>query len=358
MFFRIPLASAALALSLTALPSAQLGELPPKKGDRLLSLAVGAAQDGDYGAALGEALAVGAEVVPLTLYWDDIEVLPGLYAPPPSVVDALAFADAAERRFGLRVDLTIAVLDSNRARLPAFYQGLPFDHPAVVLGFAQLLDWLAGELPHADLAGLSIGHEVDTYLGADLVAWVRWIRFFAEVAPQARARFPGTPVGSKTTLRGSLGPAYTYVLWLNTLSDVLVATYYPLAADDTALPPSAVASDLALLTSTFFWKPIHLAGVGYPSAAASGSSPAQQALFVRELFDAWDRHRHQVGLVQLTRTTDLAPEVVDALVAYYDADTPEYRAFLASLGLSWWRGSGTPKPAWAALVEEAAARGW
>ena len=115
---------------------------------------------------------------------------------------------------------------------------------------------------------------------------------------------------------------------------------------------------MSWLTTLYAGRRIHLKEVGYPSSVFTASSEETQARFVSQLFAAWDQHADQIEFVGYFQLTDFSPSTVDYYVGYYGYDVPIFRAFLGTLGLRTWAGSGSHKLAWDQFVVEARARGW
>src|SRR5262245_59416627 len=96
--------------------------LPAPHRERRLGLVVGAAEDGDYEAAMQLALAAGVHSVPLSFGWDEIETAPSTFTNP-----WLAVADAYYPAKHVSVQLTLAPIDTTVDRMPADLKGLAYD---------------------------------------------------------------------------------------------------------------------------------------------------------------------------------------------------------------------------------------
>jgi hypothetical protein len=331
-------------------------EAPPtRKGERLLGIDVTEAEDGDYDAAMDIVQSVGAEVVSLSVFWDDIETQPMTYAPNPNWLE---IANAYYPARNVKLSLVISVIDTNARRLPADLADAPFDDPVVIERFKGLLDYVFSQIPDLDLTSLAIGNEIDGYLGADPSLWRQYQTFYKAASAHARARRPGLPIGTKAMFAGLTGHAREYLQQLNRSSDVIMVTYYPLDDGFTVRDPSVVAADLQALTAAYPDRPIYVLEAGYPSSADCGSSEAKQAAFVRQLFKAWDAHASQIRLLFFTWLTDLPYSSVSDLTNYYGVSDNRFAEFLRTLGLRTYSGSGSDKQALQALEMEAKARGW
>jgi hypothetical protein len=99
-------------------------------------------------------------------------------------------------------------------------------------------------------------------------------------------------------------------------------------------------------------KPIYLQEIGYPSATRLGSSPEQQALFVRLAFEAirtWGS-TYILGATYLFQA-EMPEWVIDLIVKAYGFDNENFRAYIRTLGLR--DENDRPKPAWDEYVRQA-----
>jgi hypothetical protein len=135
-------------------------------------------------------------------------------------------------------------------------------------------------------------------------------------------------------------------------------TYYPLQSDFTVRDPGVVHADFDRVLSLYPGRPVIFTEAGYPSSPDCSSSEEKQAAFVRNIFRAWDAHADQIRGVAFLWLHDISPESVATLTSYYGLHARGFRGYLSSLGMRTYPGVGRDKPAFAALAEEAKARGW
>ena len=352
--FGLVVACEETAVSPTALPETLSDAVETEVGDeRHLNISVTEAAGEEFDAAMNLALSLGAEAVPLSVYWDEIETEPGIFNPAPNWLE---IANVYFPTKGLQLALTISVIDTNNLRMPSDLADKPFDDPVVVDRFTALLDYVASQVPQLSLTSLAIGNEVDVYLWQDAEKWAAYERFFAETAVHARTLFPEVPIGSKVTFGGIAGRQTASIQSLNRHSDVVLVTYYPLNADFQVRSPTAVHDDFQTLVNTFPRQTIHLLEVGYPSGAGNGSSEAQQAAFIHELFLAWDAHAEQIPVLNYTWLTDMPTTAVTEMTEYYGLAEPGFVSFLATLGLR--TNNGEEKPAFTQFASETMERGF
>lgn len=328
---------------------------PVPKGSRVLGIQVNEAEDRDYPKAFATAKSLGAEAVSLSMNWDDIEVSPGMFAPTPNY---LAMANAFYPAAKMKLDLFIRPLDTNGLHLPRDLRGKPIDDPLVIDRFMKCLNWVLSQVPDIELSYLGIGNEIDVGMGKDWAGYRRYAWFLEAIKTRLNAKRPKLNVGASATLDGLVGLAREELREINRHTDLVIVTYYPLEPGVGVKDPSTVHDDFRKLADSYAGKPIVFSEAGYPSSGDLKSSQRRQAEFVRELFKAWDAHAAQVRQVTFYQLTDTGPDAVAYFTRYYGLSGGPFKAFLGSLGLRTFAGSGRDKEAFGALREEAKARGW
>ena len=321
---------------------------PVVTGTRALGLHVGEAQDGDYDAAMDLALGAGVSVAHLSFSWTDIETSPQVYGNA-----FLGVANVYYPARGVTLHLTLQPINTVRTEVPADLAGLAWDDPQMILRFNQLLDFVFAQIPAVELGVLAIGNEVDGVLvsAADYAAYKT---FFQATRAHARTLRPGLRIGVTAMFDGLTGAPRDWLVDLNAAADFVSVTYYPMAAG-MVRAPTVVDGDFAALVALYPQKAIVVQECGYPSSPDCGGTEQMQRDFVVEAFRAWDAHAG-IEHVSFFKQTDWSDATVDEFLVYYGLATPEFRGFLASLGMRHW--DGTAKPAWDAFVAEAAARGY
>lgn len=328
---------------------------PLAGGGRTLAVGITEPQNGDWVAGFDLTLNLGSQATSLLLAWDDLETSPGVFAP---TTDWLGIANGFYPLSGTKLALTITTIDTNVLRVPADLAGLPLNDPQVISRFNGLLDWVFSKISALELSSLSIGNEIDAYLGGDALAWSEYEAFFAVTSAHARGLRNGLLVGATATFGGYMTGAPLELTSLNQHSDVVLVTYYPLHPDFTVRPPSSVRTDMDQLTAAFPGRRLHLSEAGYPSSSTCASSDALQAQFVRQMFRAWDEHSESIRFIQFEWLHDLSQAEVTALGAYYGISSPAFLEYLRTLGLRTFSGTGLDKPGIQALRNQARLRGW
>jgi hypothetical protein len=318
-------------------------------GDRLMGIDVSPAEDDDYDAAMELAKGAGAEVVSLSVFWDDIESAPGIFDPDPNWLEIANLYYPAQE---MKVALVISVLDTNHKRLPADLGEKALNEPDVIARFGKLLEYIFSQIPDLNLVSLSIGNEVDIYLADDVQGWTEYEEFYNAAVEHAHHLRPDLRVGVKATLHGLTGDLQDRLQSLNRASDVIMVTYYPLEEDFTVKEPSVVQEDFQSITTRYPSRVIYFHETGYPSGVKCDSSEEKQAEFVREVFAAWDAHKDQIGLVIFTWLTDVSPGSLREMEVYYGISNPAFIEYLGTLGLRSYAGGGTDKAAFRTLRSE------
>jgi hypothetical protein len=297
----------------------------------------------DYLDAVEAVRASGAHGAFESASWSDLVTNAGL----SKLVDALT---SAQQRYDV-VLLTLKVLDTNNRTTPPDLASLAFDAPEVERRFHALIDTLKPQLG-PKVRYLSIGNEVDVYLAANPRTFDAYARFYADAVDYVHAKLPGVSVGLTGTFEGSRGGFAAKMAQLNTSSDVVVMTYYPLGPRFVPRPPSTAKPDIAQMLTIASGRPLVLQEVGYPSATRLSSSEGAQGEFATQVLAAWHAAGAQIPLLNWFALGDLTTEVCDTFTHYYalpgDAN---FSAYLCSLGLR--RVDGVPKVSWQAFLTAA-----
>lgn len=324
------------------------------KGNRVLGIKANLGADGDFAATFKESLEAGNETQVVPQDWNELETAPGRFEPKPNF---LAIANHYYPAHKMPIHLSLRPVHTSQKVVPADLHDKPLDDPQTIQRFKNLLDWIATQIPKVELASLVIGSEIDLYAWGDSKRWEAWIHFYAAVAPYARTKFPGTLISCETSYAAFHGRDLEHLRKLHHHSDAIGVSYYPMKKKLSGVKsPKVVHADFEVVVNAIPRKPIIYYQIGYPSSSALGSSPAQQSAFITEAFRAWDKHAGRVRMLNFQWMHETPKQGLDHYANYYEYDTPDFRAFLGSLGLQSW--SGEPKPAWGVLKKEARARGF
>ena len=326
-----------------------------EKGDRRLEIHITDAENGDYDQSIARIKELGAESVSLSIFWDEIEISPGIYNPDPNWLE---IANLYYPQQELKVSLVISVLDTTEVRLPDDLIDRSLADQNVIHRFHDFLEYIKSQIPDLELTSLAIGNEIDGVLGGDQNAWSEYQVFFEAAGSKTRELWPGMPIGTKIQYSSLVGPMKDAAGKINTSADIVMTTYYPLNADFSVKDPDVVLDDFRTITEIYPGKEIHFMEIGYPTSETNHSSPEKQADFIRYTFQAWDEHSEQITVISYSWLTDLPESSVQELESYYGLSDPGFAEFLRTLGLRTYHGSGDNKIGYEAFQLEVQARGW
>jgi hypothetical protein len=336
----------------TAFPSISA---PGPKGKRILELDANAPENEDYDQVMDLARELGAQSIRLSVYWDDIERVPGVYDPDPNW---LAIANQYYSSQGFAISLVVSVLDTTMVRVPEDLEGLPLSDPQVIARFQEALDYIQSQLPDVELTSLAIGNEIDGVLGTDRDAWEDFSLFFQASAAHAREIWPELPISTKVTFNGLFNQSASFARAIYQGSDLVMTTYYPLKGNFKVKDPGVVLDDFQDLSTLFPDHEIQITEIGYPTSAQNNSSEEKQAKFIQYMFQAWDTHAEQITVLSYSWLSDLPPNSVQELEEYYGLQDKSFGEFLRTLGLRTYPGSGNEKIGYQIFRREAGRRGW
>ena len=324
-----------------------------QKGNRILSIDLSEAEDADYDAAFATATSTGMQATGLPLNWSDLETAVGVYDNT-----YLAIANSYYPPKNIAISLSLRTINTNKKEVPTDLSTKGFDDPEMIDRFKKLLDFVFSEIPNLELNSLSIGNEIDAYLGMDKIKWAQYRTFYEAVSAYARSKRANLKIGAKATYAGITGTMSDEHIALNKFSDIIMTTYYPLNSDFTVKQPGVISNEFKTLIDLYPAKPIYFMELGYPSGALCNSSETLQGDFISEVFTSWDKYKDRIQFISFTWLNDIAPSAVQDLISYYGYSDPIFYEYLATLGLRTYTGSGVDKKAFAQLKAEAKQRGW
>lgn len=292
--------------------------------------------------AIDMAIDAGTTGAMLTYTWSEIEPTPQRYNLGP-LQESIKFFTAR----GLHIYLGIHVINTVKRETPSDLLTVPFDAPQMRTRFRALLDRIQ-PLVTTNVRYLTIGNEVDVYLEAQPAEWGPYQTFYEDGLAYAHQKMPGVLVGVTATYGGASGPSQTEMARLNTKSDVVSYTYYPLDSDFQVHSPRAPLTDFPNMLTLAGGKPVVLQEVGFPSDPLNASSEAIEAQFVTNALASWQAAGRRMPFLNYFLQHDLDSDTCDLLLRYYGLPDPAFKAYLCSLGLR--RADGSPKPAWDSFV--------
>jgi hypothetical protein len=246
---------------------------PPALGLALESVVRPAAQD----RVLEELRRTGVSLFALTVSWSEVEPSRGVYH-----VDEVIRAARVLRQSGAVLHLDLPLVTGRTRDVARDLTGVAFDDPRLSLRLGRLLDALRPAL--LDCSTLSLGSEADTYFAdkpEELKAYRRLfdgaVEYLSRVAPALRV---GVATAAPTE---SVAPSVAAAL--HQRSPVLFFAYAPFVPNQPFVhrPPADLDADWKALLERARPRPVAFVEVSYSSAAENGSSPEQQAEFVRRM---------------------------------------------------------------------------
>jgi hypothetical protein len=314
----------------------------PAEADPILSIDITAAQNEDYDVALQIAKSAGAKATSLSIFWDEMETVPGAFSPKQNWP---AIANFYFSFTGLKFTLNFSVIDTVADRRPSDLKDLPWDDPLVIARFASHVDAVLGRMKNVPFIAITVGNEVDAHLQSpeDIAAFATFLRAARTEIAHHR---PDAAFGSKLTFAGLHSDLPKWHAIIET-GDGLFATYYPLDGTFAMRPLTEVPSDIDILINAAAGKPLWLLETGYASAGCGGSEQAQSDFFA--LMRAEAQKRPQIALISFTFLTDFAPAVVDEYVDYYGVSEDCFARYLGSIGLR--NSDGSSKQALRAMMD-------
>jgi len=299
---------------------------------------------------IGDEIGIGS--VGMFQNWTNIETAPGVF-------DLFLF-DIANYYYplhGMPVDLTIAPIATNQLEVPSDLTAVAFDSPTMINRFNALLDSIQIHIPSVTLASLVIGSEHDIYIGSNATLWNQYTTFYNSVSAHAKVLWPGLKVATELTFAG-IANYNSFAQALNTSSDYIGVSHYPLNNDFTVKPISVLWDDFDTLVNLYPSKPICFYQYGYPSSTSCNSSDALQKQFITETFNVWDVYATNVRMIDFTWLHDLDTAMVNYYGTYYGITDTVFLEFLRTLGFRNWNGNGSDKPALVELRCQAKAHGF
>ncbi len=252
----------------------------------------------------------------------------------------------------------LKMIDTNRRTMPADIKDRPFDDPGVLSRFDALIDAIVAEPSGRRITHLLLGNEVDSYLSQHPQEIQAFATFYQRAVDRIHRKMPGVKVSTIVSFDG-LDHLFDR---LAPISDFITYTYYPITQQSASTrwqmrPVSDIEADVDHMARRAGNKPFAFTEIGYSASPLNGSSEAQQAAFVREMFRVLDPYRRKGRLAFLLYHA-LYDYPTGACVPYAGVQGihPEtICGFMENLGLRRYE-TGKPRTAWNAFVQ--GAQGW
>ena len=320
------------------------------RGSRLLGLGVTEGSVG-YDKAFSEAKSLGMQFLELPQQWNEVEVQPGKFESP-----FLAIANQFYPTTNTGIVLSINPVDMSNLRVPAYLQGRRFDDAQFIMAFNRFVDYVLAESKDLKIVAISIGNEVDIWIGKDASKWDQYKTFANAVRRHIKSTHPNVPVGVKTTFSATFGKSRKAIARINANMDALMMTYYPLNDSYVVRPLKSIADDFGRMVKLAGKKPVLVLEAGYPSGSKNGGSLEKQAKFIDAVFRAWDQYPRQIKMINFVWLHDVSREETRAIAKTFPSVAGPLGSFFGTLGLK--KHDGQPKPAFDRLKYNAKRRGW
>jgi len=323
------------------------------RGDRRLGIDLNEGDGVGHDDAADAAKRVGSRSASISLNWDQLEPRPGKFVDPNSF---LYLIDTYYPGKGLTVDLFIRAVDTDGEHVPSDLKKVAFDDERMIGRFEKLLDFVFSHLPNARLNFVAIGNELTLAYPAEHTFWQAYEVFYRRAKDHIKRTRPSVTVGAVGTMYELIGSRRDVMLGLNCHSDAVLVSYYPLNADFSVKPATAIADDISRLVELYPTQTIYFSETGYPSSRLLGSSNDKQRKYVDAVFSTWDTHATQIKYVSFAWLHDQSETQLDQFEEYYGSSHPRFRAYLGTLGLR--QRNGVPKPAFQAVHNHTRLRKW
>ncbi len=297
----------------------------------------------DFKAAADLAYNAGARGQLLTATWRELEPTPGAID-VSQLVSQLDYGGSREAT----IYVGIQVINTVAKEVPPDLADSAFDAATTRARFHALLDAVAAALP-ARITYLSLGNEVDGYLQSTN-QWTEYRTFYEDALDYAHAKMPGVKVGVTGGYDGVVGSLHAQMALLNTRSDAIMLTYYPIGTNFQVDAPTSARAAFPAMLAAAGSKPVVIQELGYPASPLLGSSDAKQAAFFTDAIEQWSIiDGARMPYVNLFLLHDFTQAECDAFGDYYGIpNNAQFEAYLCTLGLR--LADGTPRPAWDAVI--------
>ncbi len=300
-----------------------------------------------YLVALDETVAAGSKRALVAKTWSELEPKRGKY----ELDDLKEHLQWLEQR-NQDLFLGLQLINTVKKETSTDLLDKAWDSPEMAERAIDIVRRMLALAPRNKLIYVSFGNEVDVYFEKNPKEVDPFVTLFFAVKKQIESEYPNAVLGITGTFEGFKNRR-DILTRINRDTDVMMLTYYPLMHGGTQSPQSPHV-DFPVIAEFANGKPVVLQEAGYPSSAVVGSSEEDQAIFIRELFKAWQDNAAAFPHINIFLQTDLGSRVCDKLMGYYDLESVKdiFVAHICTLGLK--DAYGKPKKAWTMLIDEVA----
>jgi hypothetical protein len=248
---------------------------------------------------------------------------------------------------GMKISFTLRGADTVARLLPPDLMNLRWNSEEMKRRALLVVEALAPPFA-GKVKWFMFGNEVDSYFSTRPGEIADYAELMGVVAARLKQLSPGIKFSSTVqfaggdALNGALRP-------LKQRMDFLSFTYYPMNSQFQVNDPGAAAQDVAKISGLAGGRNVVLQEAGYSTSELNGSSPAKQAEFLKILL----RRAKQAGFaaVNVFHLADMSLPTARMIAGQYGLNTPEFVAFLQTIGL--FDEGGNPKPAWEEFIRAA-----
>jgi hypothetical protein len=301
----------------------------------------------DFGPIMTAEPANGVRLFYCNFPWSVIEPMPGKFNP-------YIFAGLPVlRKMGFTPAVTISTIDNVQRTVPYDLMTVPFNSPKMKARWDACLRFVAkNQSFHGNARWLSLGNDVDVYLGRHPAEADGYVEFIESGHDIVKSVAPTQLVGVTTTHDGARDRA-ALVAKLQRKMDYVSMTYYPVDARFHVRPLTDLPGDFARMIGVAGSRQLFIQGFGCP-ADPRISSEDLQAAYVRGMFEQLAKYGDKVAGVNWFLLADFNDIAVNGMAQYYQQDSLEFKEYLGTLGLK--RTDGTARKAWNVFRE--LARNW
>ncbi len=235
------------------------------------------------------------------------------------------------QQLGMPAAMTIKTVDTNSRSIPSDLASKPWDNSSMLTRFRKMLAALGPSLG-TTVKWVHLANEVDLYFINRPGEVNGFKTFFQAGRQQLAASAPGISVALIFGYDALRLSNQTFQQ-LGSLGDHVGFTFYNLDGIS-ARSPEQVSVELPAMLRLAGTRPIVLTEVGYPSATAANSSPANQRRFYELLFEQLRKSSGKVIAARIYQMTDMSAATAQSIAgAYGQAANSPFAAYLGSLGL-------------------------
>lgn len=226
--------------------------------------------------------------------------------------------------------------------VPEYFNGMNFENSRLTDSLYSVIIKTLNQFGTA-IDYFSVGGESDIYFAAYPEEIDEFSTLLEKTAEYVHNNYPRMKFS--TVLTFEHGVLDNDTLWQLTkdFSDVLNVTYWPLNPDFTVINTAIedVETNLQLLLNAAGEKMLVIKESGLPSDIAAGGSPELQDKFVREMF-LQTMNIDQIEIVGWDFLADFDNEQTEYWINFQQIYTPQFRAYIRSLGLTDTLGNAKP----------------